>query len=81
MSVATILELLVIGFAAGSIAASLGVGGGIIYVPALVAFFGFAQHEAQGTSLALIIPTAIIATIVHQKAGRVDWRTCASWRS
>lgn len=75
MTIGTILLLLVVGVAAGSVAASLGVGGGIIYVPALVAFFAFAQHEAQGTSLALIIPTTIVATIVHARAGRVDWRT------
>jgi uncharacterized membrane protein YfcA len=50
------------------------VGGGIIYVPALVTIFSLAQHEAQGTSLALIIPTTIVATIVHARAGRVDWR-------
>lgn len=75
MSVATVLLLVTVGVAAGSVAAALGVGGGIIYVPALVAFFGFAQHEAQGTSLALIIPTTLVATIVHARAGRVDWRT------
>lgn len=75
MTVATVLLLLVVGVVAGSVAASLGVGGGIIYVPALVAFFSFAQHEAQGTSLALIIPTTLIAAIVHSRAGRVDWRT------
>jgi len=75
MTVGTILLLLLVGVLAGSIAASLGVGGGIIYVPALVALFGFAQHEAEGTSLALIIPTTIVATVVHARAGRVDWPT------
>jgi hypothetical protein len=75
MSIATILLLIAVGVLAGSVAASLGVGGGIIYVPALVAFFALGQHEAQGTSLALIIPTTLIATFVHARAGRVDWRT------
>lgn len=69
-----ILGLIAVGIVAGSVAASLGVGGGIIYVPALVTIFSLAQHEAQGTSLALIIPTTIVATIVHSRAGRVDWR-------
>ena len=69
-----ILGLIAVGVVAGSVAASLGVGGGIIYVPALVTIFSLAQHEAQGTSLALIIPTTIVATIVHSRAGRVDWR-------
>ncbi len=67
--------LLAVGLVAGTVAADLGIGGGIIFVPALVTIFSVAQHEAQGTSLALIIPTTIIATIVHAKAGRVEWRT------
>jgi uncharacterized membrane protein YfcA len=75
MTVATALLLLGIGVIAGSVAASLGVGGGIIYVPVLVAIFGLAQHEAEGTSLAVIVPSALIAAIVHSRAGRVDWRT------
>lgn len=75
MTIATILLIIVIGVLAGSVAASLGVGGGIIYVPALVALFGLTQHEAQGTSLALIIPTTLVAALVHSRAGRVDWRT------
>lgn len=74
MTIGVVVVLLVVGVVAGSVAASLGVGGGIIYVPALVAFFGFGQHMAQGTSLALIIPTTLIAAIVHARAGRVDWR-------
>ena len=69
-----IVGLILVGIVAGSVAASLGIGGGIIYVPALVTIFSLAQHEAQGTSLALIIPTTIVATIVHSRAGRVDWR-------
>ena len=69
-----IVGLILVGIVGGSVAASLGIGGGIIYVPALVTIFSLAQHEAQGTSLALIIPTTIVATIVHSRAGRVDWR-------
>lgn len=70
----TVAGLIVVGILAGSVAASLGIGGGIVYVPALVTLFSLAQHEAQGTSLALIVPTTIVATIVHARAGRVDWR-------
>lgn len=77
MTALTVVGLLLVGVVAGSVAATLGVGGGIIYVPALVAIFGLAQHEAEGTSLALIVPTAIVATVVHSRAGRVDWRTAA----
>jgi len=71
----TVLGLVLIGLVAGALAASLGVGGGIVYVPALVTLFAFAQHEAQGTSLAVIIPTTALAATIHGRAGRVDWRT------
>lgn len=71
----TVVALIVVGLAAGALGAMLGVGGGIIYVPALVALFSFAQHEAQGTSLVVIVPSTIVAAFVHAKAKRVDWRT------
>lgn len=71
----TVLALIVIGLVAGSLAATLGVGGGIVYVPALVALFSFAQHHAQGTSLAVIVPTTIVAGYLHARAGRVHWPT------
>ena len=70
----TLLALVLVGLVAGTLAASLGVGGGIVYVPALVALFSFAQHEAQGTSLAVIIPSTMVATYIHARAGRVDWQ-------
>ena len=65
--------LLVTGLAAGTLAALLGVGGGVVFVPALVVLFGLEQHLAQGTSLAAIVPTTIIASIRHARHGRVDW--------
>jgi hypothetical protein len=68
-----IITLIVLGLFAGAIAASLGLGGGIIFVPALVVLFGFDQHIAQGTSLAVIFPTAIVATIAHTRRGNVRW--------
>lgn len=73
----TVVAFVTLGIAAGLLAATLGVGGGIVYVPALVALFGFAQHEAQGTSLAIIVPTTLVAAAVHARAGRTDWRTAA----
>jgi uncharacterized membrane protein YfcA len=69
-----IVSLIVLGLFAGAIAASLGLGGGVIFVPALVVLFGFEQHIAQGTSLAVIFPTAIVATIAHTRRGNVRWR-------
>jgi uncharacterized membrane protein YfcA len=69
-----IIGFVVLGLATGLIASTLGIGGGVIFVPSLVVFFGFAQHVAQGTSLAVIVPTAVVGTILHARRGRVDWR-------
>ena len=55
----------------------MGIGGGIVNVPALVTLYSFEQHLAQGTSLAVIIPTAIVAAITHSRRGHVDWRLAA----
>jgi uncharacterized protein len=70
----TILTLVAIGLFAGIIGAALGIGGGIVMVPSLVVLLAVPQHAAQGTSLAVIVPTAIVATVVHARAGRVDRR-------
>ena len=72
-----IIGLILLGVFAGSLAATLGVGGGIIFVPALVALFAFDQLQAQGTSLAIIVMTAIVGTVTHARAGRVDWKVVA----
>jgi uncharacterized membrane protein YfcA len=69
-----IAGLIVIGISAGLLGSAIGVGGGIIIVPALVLFFAFDQHLAQGTSLAVILPTAVVSTLGHARAGRVRWR-------
>lgn len=71
----TVVGLILVGLMAGALAASLGVGGGVIYVPALATLFALAQHEAQGTSLAVMIPTTVVAAVIHSRARRVDWRT------
>ena len=75
MDVGLIVGLVILGLTAGTLASTLGVGGGII--PALVALFGFSQIEAQGTSLAIILPTAILSTIVHARAKRIEWKVAA----
>ncbi len=72
-----IIGLILLGVFAGSLAATLGVGGGIIFVPALVALFAFDQLEAQGTSLAIIVMTAVVGTVIHARARRVDWKVVA----
>lgn len=69
-----IIGFVFLGLATGLLASTLGIGGGIIFVPSLVVFFAFEQHIAQGTSLAVILPTAIVGTYLHSRRGRVEWR-------
>ena len=73
----TLLALLAVGVAAGFLAGLLGIGGGIIMVPAMVLLFGFDQHVAQGTSLLVIIPAAAAGSLTHYRRGRLDLRVAA----
>jgi uncharacterized membrane protein YfcA len=70
----TVVSLALIGLATGLLSATLGIGGGIVFVPALVGVLGFGQHLAEGTSLLAIIPTALVGVLGHARASRVDWR-------
>lgn len=74
ISLGSIALLVAIGVTAGGLAAVLGIGGGMVYVPALVIFFGLIQHTAQGTSLIAILPAAAVGAWGHARAGRMDWR-------
>ena len=75
MTFLTVLLLLLIGLAAGTLSGLVGVGGGIIVVPALVFALGFNQQEAQGTSLGLLLlPIGIFAVINYYKQGYIDIR-------
>jgi uncharacterized protein len=56
MSTYTLFILIMIGLIAGSIGGLLGIGGGLIIIPALIYFGGFTEHEAIGTSLAVLLP-------------------------
>jgi len=73
MNAETILILILIGLAAGTLSGLVGVGGGIIIVPALVFFLGFSQQAAQGTSLGLLLlPAGILAVINYYNKGFID---------
>jgi uncharacterized membrane protein YfcA len=75
MDVSTLLILIAIGVFAGMLSGFVGVGGGIIIVPALMWALGFTQHQATGTSLAvLLLPVGILAVWNFHKAGSLDWR-------
>ena len=66
MTAQIILTVLIIGLAAGMLSGLVGVGGGIIMVPALIFFLRYNQHQAQGTSLGVLtLPVVIIASLYY----------------
>ena len=72
MSAQTIILLILIGIAAGFLSGLVGVGGGIIIVPALVYMLNFTQKDAQGTSLSvLLLPIGIFAVYHYYSNGHV----------
>jgi uncharacterized membrane protein YfcA len=64
--------LVAFGFLAGAAAGLLGVGGGTLIIPFLTLVVGVSQHQAEATSLLVILPTAIVATIVLRRKGIGD---------
>jgi uncharacterized protein len=68
------------GLVVGVLSGVMGIGGGILLVPIMVLGFGYAQHIAQGTSLAAIVPTSIVGAYAHDRAHNVD-RAAAAWLS
>jgi uncharacterized membrane protein YfcA len=69
-----LIIIALLGLAAGILSALLGVGGGIIMVPVMVMLLGVAPKVAVGTSLAVIIPTALTGVLRHYSNGNVDLR-------
>lgn len=61
------------GVTVGFLSALLGVGGGIVMVPFMILVLGKGQHLAEGTSLLVIIPTAIVGVLVHRRRGYISW--------
>ncbi|WP_309610138.1 sulfite exporter TauE/SafE family protein [Flavobacterium sp.] len=75
MTTTTIVSLIVIGLLAGMLSGLVGVGGGIIMVPLLILFLGFSQHQAQGTSLTvLVVPVTALAVFNYYKQGYINWK-------
>lgn len=70
-----VLLFLLIGLTAGILSGLLGIGGGIILVPALLYLLGFTQHQAQGTTLALMVPPiGFLAALEYYRRGHTDLR-------
>jgi len=74
MTTQTILILVTIGVVAGILSGFVGVGGGVVIVPCLVYFLGLTQHQAQGTSLfILVLPVGILAVMNYSKTANINW--------
>ena len=75
MTLTTFLILMIIGMAAGVLSGFAGVGGGVIIIPALIFLLGMSQFEAQGTSLAMMIPPiGLMAAFNYYKEGYINWK-------
>lgn len=75
MDAQTILILVTIGVTAGILSGFVGVGGGVVIVPALMYTLSMSQYEAQGTSLfVLLLPVGILAVMNYWKAGNINWQ-------
>lgn len=70
------MALVIAGLLTGVIGGLFGVGGGEICIPLLIYVFGFSQHQAQGTSLAVLLPpVGLLAALRYHRAGHVDFAT------
>ncbi|MDP6921848.1 MAG: sulfite exporter TauE/SafE family protein [Lutibacter sp.] len=75
MTLTTIITLVLIGLFAGILSGLVGVGGGILMVPLFVFALGLGQHEAQGMSLAVMLPpVTFLAAYNYYKEGTIDWK-------
>jgi uncharacterized membrane protein YfcA len=74
----SLIALIGLGLFAGALSGLIGIGGGVVITPALVLFFGLSQKEAQGTTLAIMVPpVGILAAWTYWKQGFVDMKMAA----
>ena len=77
MSGGTIALVVVAGLAVGILSALFGVGGGLLMVPFMVVVLDESQHVAEGTSLLVIVPTAVVGVLAHLQRGYVSFKHAA----
>ncbi len=76
LNMEAIFILLTLGLVAGILSGMVGIGGGIVIVPALVYFFGYTQHQAQGTVLFMfLLPIGILGVFNYYNAGHIEFKT------
>lgn len=66
------MKFTIAGFIGGIMGGFLGIGGGMIFIPIMVSYFGMTQHNAQATSTLTIIPTAITGMVIYSMHGNMD---------
>lgn len=78
MNTSVLLSLILIGLLAGFFSGTLGIGGSVVMIPLLILWVNFSQHEAQGTSLAVLaVPVTLLAAFNYYKEGQVNWKYAA----
>nr|WP_196884920.1 sulfite exporter TauE/SafE family protein [Aureivirga sp. CE67] len=78
MKMTTLLLAILIGVCAGMLSGLVGVGGGILMVPMFAYFLGLTHHNAQGMSLAVMLPpVTILAVMNYHKSEPIDWKIAA----
>lgn len=65
-------KAILIGALGGAVGGLLGIGGAIILVPCMIYFLGVSQHSAHATSLAIVIPGAVMSAYVYNHFGQLD---------
>ncbi|MEL6471616.1 MAG: TSUP family transporter [Cyanobacteria bacterium J06623_4] len=72
------LLFLALGLAVGTLSGLIGIGGGVLVTPALIFFLGFSQHQAQGTTLAMLVPPiGILGAWTYYQQGYVNVQAAA----
>ena len=75
MNLTVLVSLIAIGILAGILSGVMGVGGGLIMIPLMAVLLGYNQHEAQGTSLAVLaVPVTFFAAYNYYSEGYVNWK-------
>ena len=69
-----VISMIILGLAAGILSSLLGIGGGILLVPGMTFLLGLPIEKAVGTSLAIILPTALVGVYRHSVYGNVNWK-------
>ncbi|RZS93480.1 sulfite exporter TauE/SafE family protein [Aquimarina brevivitae] len=78
MNLSVLISLILIGLIAGFFSGTLGIGGSVVMIPLLILWVNFSQHQAQGTSLAVLaVPVTLLAAFNYYKEGHVNWKYAA----